>query len=185
MLKGKQIPIPLCCLSFHEEQLQISIPFFSCFLRLSPYGQQSRGMACFFAAHEETIVFLLVDVLIKPMALLPAKWERSWSPTCSKGNSGINLNNERKNLDSVVLTDNIQIIFIPAAIKSGLPQRDGKQFQRASPFPTLFFILFYRPEMISFQRSSILLLPKNNNDHCEAYTPRCPLTFPEISQRSG
>lgn len=92
-------------------------------------------MACFFAAHEETIVFLLVDVLIKPMALLPAKWERSWSPTCSKGNSGINLNNERKNLNSVVLTDNIQIIFIPAAIKSWLPQRDGKQFQRASPFP--------------------------------------------------
>lgn len=64
-------------------------------------------MTCFFAAHEETIVFLLVDVLTKPVALLPAKWERSWSPTRSKGNSGINLNNRRKNLDSAVLTDNI------------------------------------------------------------------------------
>lgn len=53
------------------------------------------------------------------------------------------------------------------------------------PFPTLSFILLYRPEMISFPRSSILLFPKNNNDRCEAQTPHFPLTFPETSQRSG
>lgn len=40
-------------------------------------GNKAGGMACFFAAHEETIVFLLVDAFIKPMALLPAKWEGS------------------------------------------------------------------------------------------------------------